>query len=43
MTPNDDAEIQRIAVYYARAVDTLGNEKDLAKALQLLRRGGDRR
>jgi len=39
MTPSDDAKIQKIAVYYARAVDTLGNEKDMAKALQYLRRG----
>jgi hypothetical protein len=39
VTPSDDAEIQKIAVFYARAVDTLGNEKDPAKALQYLRRG----
>jgi hypothetical protein len=39
MTPSDDAEIQKIAIYYARAVDTLGNEKDLPKALEYLRRG----
>jgi SnoaL-like domain len=35
----DDAEIQKIAIYYARGVDTLGNEKDVAKALEYLRRG----
>lgn len=39
MTPNDETLIHRIAVYYASGVDSLGNDKNAATALDYLRRG----
>jgi SnoaL-like domain len=39
MTPADETAIQKIALYYARGVDALGNEGSIPKALAYLRRG----
>jgi hypothetical protein len=39
MNINDESEIHKISIYYARGVDTLGNEGDLEKALEYLRKG----
>ena len=39
MMAAEEVEIQKIAIYYARGVDALGNDKDLGKALEYLRRG----
>jgi hypothetical protein len=39
MQSTEELSIQKIAVYYARGVDSLGNDKDPTKALEYLRRG----
>lgn len=39
MTPADESAIQKIAIFYAHGVDTLGNERNPALALDHLRRG----
>lgn len=39
MTPTEELLIQKIAIYYARGVDSLDNDNNPAMALEYLRRG----